>query len=60
MSTVRRLSPIEEMADFLARRPTNEEIPAFHLSDEALGRARFWRRARMRRLPLKRAANWIG
>lgn len=40
MSTVKRLSPIEEMADFLARRPTVEEILAFRLSEEALDRAR--------------------
>lgn len=40
MSTVKRLSPFEEMADFLARRPTVEEILAFRLSDAALDRAR--------------------
>jgi hypothetical protein len=40
MSTVKRLSAIEELADFLARRPTIEEILAFRLSDEALDRAR--------------------
>lgn len=40
MSTVKRLSPIEEMADFLARRPTVEEILAFRLSDPAIDRAR--------------------
>ena len=40
MSTVKRLSPIEELADFLAGRPTIEAILAFRLSDEALNRAR--------------------
>lgn len=40
MSSIKRLSPIEELADFLARRPTIEEILAFHLSDGALDRAR--------------------
>lgn len=40
MSTVKRRSPIEELADFLASRPTTDEILAFRLSDEALGRAR--------------------
>lgn len=40
MSTAKQVSPIEELADFLARRPTIEEILAFRLSDEALDRAR--------------------
>lgn len=40
MSTTKRPAPIEELADFLARRPTTEEILAFRLSDGALDRAR--------------------
>lgn len=40
MSSVSRISPAEELADFLARRPSLAEIAAFRLSDSALERAR--------------------
>ncbi len=40
MSTVSHPSPVEELAVFLARRPTSEEIAAFRLSEAALERAR--------------------
>lgn len=40
MSSVSRLSPVEELADFLARTPSREEILAFRLSDAALDYSR--------------------
>jgi hypothetical protein len=40
MSSVSRISPAEELAEFLARRPSPAEIAAFHLSDSALERVR--------------------
>jgi hypothetical protein len=40
MSSVSHLSPAEELAAFLARRPTPEEIATFRLSDSALERVR--------------------
>lgn len=36
MNAVSRLSPVEELVDFLAQRPSREEIPAFRLSVAAL------------------------
>jgi hypothetical protein len=40
MSSTSRISPAEELAQFLARRPSLAEIAAFRLSDSALERAR--------------------
>lgn len=39
MSSISRISPAEELAEFLARRPSLAEIAAFRLSDAALERA---------------------
>lgn len=38
MSTISHVSPAEELAIFLARGPSSEEIAAFRLSDAALER----------------------
>jgi hypothetical protein len=40
MSSISRISPAEELAEFLARRPSLAEIATFRLSDAALERAR--------------------
>ena len=40
MSSLSRISPAEELAEFLARRPSLAEIASFRLSDAALDRAR--------------------
>jgi hypothetical protein len=39
MSSISCISPAEELAEFLARRPSLAEITAFRLSDGALQRA---------------------
>ncbi len=40
MSSPSRASPVEELAEFLARRPTAHEIEEFRLSEPSLERAR--------------------
>ena len=40
MESVSHISPVEELASFLARRPTEQEIIAFRLSEAALDRIR--------------------
>jgi hypothetical protein len=40
MGSISRISPAEELAEFLAHRPSLAEIAAFRLSDAALARAR--------------------
>ena len=40
MSSVSHTSPVEELAAFLGRRPSAEEIAAFRLSDTALDHIR--------------------
>jgi len=40
MSAVSHISPVEELANFLAQRPTSEEIANFHLSPNAIARVR--------------------
>ena len=40
MSSVSHTSPVEELAAFLARRPSAEDIAAFRLSDTALDHIR--------------------
>jgi len=40
MSAVSHISPVEELANFLAQRPTAEEMANFHLSPSAIARVR--------------------
>lgn len=40
MSSTSHISPVEELAEFIARRPTAGEIEAFQLSEATLERAR--------------------
>ena len=39
MSSISHISSVEELAEFLARRPTFAELEAFQLSEAALARA---------------------